>query len=138
MNKSLSVYCDGGSRGNPGLAACAFVVYNSSGEIIYEKGIPLGVATNNHAEYSAVLNALDWLRGSSWSDSDVTFYLDSLLVVNQMLGLYKIKDLNLKQLQSQISRLISENHLKITKYVHIPRSKNSRADFMVNLTLDNT
>ena len=58
---SLSIYCDGGARGNPGPAASAFIVKDSSGHEIFKQGFYLGVTTNNQAEYTAVIKALEWL-----------------------------------------------------------------------------
>jgi ribonuclease HI len=140
INNSLSIYCDGGSRGNPGEAAIGFVVKNSQDKIIYQEGEYIGKATNNVAEYTAVITALQWLINSQSNILisqylNIIFYLDSLLVVNQLNGLYKIKNASLRNLIITIRQL--ENQLKSNIiYQQIPRCKNYLADKLVNITLD--
>ena len=128
---TYQIFTDGGSRGNPGHAACAFVVYDSQNKLIHQASFLLGITTNNVAEYSAVLKSLDWIT----SESTVTFYLDSLLVVKQLRGEYKIKDPKLQELSKNILLKIENCKLKIS-FVHIPREKNTVADLLVNKTLD--
>lgn len=128
---TYQIFTDGGSRGNPGMASCAFVVYDSQNKLIHQAGFLLGITTNNVAEYSAVLKSLDWVA----SESTVTFYLDSLLVVKQLRGEYKIKDPKLQELSKTILLKIKNLKLKIM-FVHIPREKNIVADLLVNKTLD--
>lgn len=135
---NLSIFTDGGSRGNPGPAACAFVVLDSNQSPVYQQGFLLGVTTNNVAEYTAVLKALEWLiekSGHKTQDTKVDFYLDSLLVVQQLKGVYKIKDLKLQNLQVKIQSLIS-NLQSLISWSHIPREQNKKADLLVNQTLD--
>lgn len=132
---TLSIFCDGGSRGNPGPAACAFLIYNQA-KLLYQQGNYLGVATNNLAEYQAVLEALKHLSTVArtpqhFALSTTNFYLDSELVVKQLNGLYKIKDQNLKQKYLEIKKLQFA-----AKFFHIPRDKNFQADLLVNQTLD--
>lgn len=131
----LNIYCDGGSRGNPGPAASAFVVQTISGKQIFQLGRYLGIATNNQAEYDAVLSALNWLSINN-PQSEVVFYLDSLLVVSQLTGKYKIKNPDLKIKNLEIKHLISNFKLKILNFVYVPRTKNFSADLLVNKTLD--
>ena len=128
----MKIFCDGGSRGNPGPAACAFVVYGQNNQIIHREGKFLGIATNNEAEYSAVVLALSYLGNLSDLDN-LSFLLDSLLVVNQLNGLWKVKEPRLRELLMKVRGL--ENNRKIT-YAHIPRSQSSVADLLVNATLD--
>lgn len=133
----LTIFTDGGSRGNPGPSACAFIVYDGN-NLIYEQGFYLGVATNNIAEYTAVLKSIEWLEqdaGRRSQVAEVTFYLDSLLVVKQIKGEYKIKDAKLKAIYDQIILRIKNLKLKIS-FVHIPREKNTIADLLVNQTLN--
>src|SRR3989344_1466808 len=134
----LSVNCDGGARGNPGPGASAFILTTSSGQVLYQQGDYLGRVTNNQAEYAAVAFALDWIVNHNAKVQHMTFFLDSLLVVNQLKGQFKIKDPILKQkkteIEAQLSRLSELNTLTFT---HIPRSHNSAADLLVNQTLDN-
>lgn len=138
-DKSLSIYCDGGSRGNPGLAASAFVVYDANNKQFYQQGFFLGVITNNQAEYQAVIEALKWLSTINHEPTNqltINFYLDSQLVVNQINGVYKIKDPNLKIKYLEIKKLIACSKLPVANFVHILREKNSQADLLVNQTLD--
>ena len=134
-DKILNIYCDGGARGNPGPAASAFIVRDESGKILHQQGFYLGIATNNQAEYSAVLKALEWVSEKS-SNSEIIFYLDSLLVVNQLKGSFKVKDPILKNENLKIKKLISNFKLQISNFVYIPRSQNFLADKIVNETLD--
>ena len=134
----LTIFTDGGARGNPGPAALGVVVKNSQGEKITEFGQLIGRATNNVAEYQAVVAALLWLKENQQILTDVTgieFFLDSTLVVNQLNGKYKIKDLKLKNLIIKIKEL-EKNFSQKFFYHFIPRSKNHQADFLVNQTLD--
>jgi ribonuclease HI len=131
----LEIHTDGGSRGNPGPAASAFVV-SSSGQTLHEEHHFLGVTTNNQAEYQAVVMAIDWLAAHHPESAGIYFFMDSLLVVNQLKGLYKIKDPGLQIKAIHIHSVIkSHSAWKIT-FTHIPRAQNSRADFLVNQALD--
>lgn len=129
----MKVYCDGGARGNPGPAASAFIVKDESDCVVYQEAKKLGHATNNVAEYTAVKMALDWL--SQESPTMASFYLDSLLVVNQLNGIFKIKNETLGRIALKIKQL--ENKLGKVTYQHIPREKNKLADSLVNRALDN-
>lgn len=133
----IAVYTDGGSRGNPGPAASAFIIEDSQGKKIHEEGFYLGETTNNVAEYTAVLKAVEWLKKCSvfGVQCSVNFYLDSLLVVNQMAGKFKIKDPRLKDIYNKISFQISNLKSQI-KWNHIPREKNMLADALVNSVLN--
>lgn len=130
--ETVNIYCDGGARGNPGPAASSFVVKNQNGEVIYKQGKYLGVATNNVAEYRAVLMALNWLKEKKLS---AVIFLDSELVGRQLNGEYKIKNKNLIEFVLQIKKIEKEIAGSVT-YRNIPRSKNSMADLLVNETLD--
>jgi len=140
-NQSIgfSVFCDGGARGNPGPAASAYVILDDKDNVIYSHGNYLGHTTNNIAEYHAVLNSLLWLETHSYlneSCKEVRYYLDSLLVVNQIKGIYKVKNVDLKKINSEIRFKIEK--YKFIKFIleYIPRAKNSLADSLVNETLD--
>ena len=132
----FNVYCDGGARGNPGPAAAAFVVKDASGQVIHRQGTYLGIATNNQAEYQAVIESLKWLSTMNYELTTVNYYLDSQLVVNQLMGRFKIKDQTLKIKYLEIMKLIASHKLTIAGFAYIPRAQNSIADFQVNLTLD--
>lgn len=132
---NVVVYCDGGSRGNPGKSASAFVV-TIRGKVMHKGSVFLGVSTNNVAEYSAVILALKWLAENlSGVSKEVTFVLDSELVVRQLNGFYKVKNNKLKILFSTIKNI--EN--KITAHINyksVSREKNHLADLLVNQVLD--
>lgn len=136
--QTLQIFCDGGSRGNPGPAAYAFIVKDTWGKIIYREGNFLGVVTNNEAEYYGVLKAWEWLVKNSDKRSDFTvnFFLDSRLIVNQLNGLFKIKKSRLRELILKIKILEVEFKEKVF-YNLIPREKNNLADKIVNYVLDN-
>jgi ribonuclease HI len=132
--EELQVFCDGGSRGNPGPAACAYVVI-SSGHIIQEEGLYLGTTTNNQAEYQAVIESLKYLSSHPTSTNSIHYYLDSLLVVNQITNKFKVKDIGLQQKLNEVNHYLNGLSKKVS-FTYIPRENNSRADFIVNQTLD--
>ncbi len=133
---------DGGSRGNPGHSACAFVVCKTDNldsdfncDPFFQQGLYLGVKTNNEAEYLGVLSSLKWLKNQSELPTRVIYRLDSKLVVEQLSGRWKIKDPRMRILFQECRSLISELSFPI-EFHHIPREENSLADALVNQTLD--
>lgn len=145
IDGGITIHTDGGSRGNPGPTACAFVVEKNN-QIIFKGSKFLGKATNNIAEYSGVILALEKILSNKLianSYSLITFLLDSELVVKQLNGLYKVKDENLKKLFSEVKILVSRIDkqslpLRGKKIIfqHIPREKNKEADQLVNEEMD--
>jgi ribonuclease HI len=135
-NGGIIIHTDGGARGNPGPAACAFVA-EVSGKTICKKASFLGVTTNNCAEYQGVLLALKWLdeNRKNFPAGVVGFYLDSELVARQLSGKYKVKDKKLMELFIRAVSLSAKTGLKIN-YKNIPREENKLADFLVNEELD--
>lgn len=132
---NIIIHTDGGARGNPGPAASAFVAIRN-GEILQSEAIFLGNSTNNIAEYMGVLLALKWLEKNAQTlQTQITFLLDSELVVKQINGAYKIKNLRLKDLFLEIIKIIKSLNKKID-FKHIPREENKTADQLVNKTLD--
>lgn len=132
---STVIHSDGGARGNPGPAACAFVLEHD-GKLIIKKSKYLGTATNNFAEYQGVLLALDFLVTQNFARPEtIFFYLDSELVVKQLEGTYRIKNQVLGQMVLEIKKKIMLNNLKIF-FKYVPREKNKIADFLVNEELD--
>jgi len=129
---AVTIYADGGSRGNPGPSAAGYVMLNSRQEVIDEGGKYLGVTTNNPAEYYGVLLGLE--RAQQLGYKKVDFKLDSMLVVNQMKGIYKIKNRELWPLNITIRNLMT-NFDRVT-FTHVNRKFNQLADGMVNKTLD--
>lgn len=132
-NSSITIFSDGGARGNPGPAASSFVAF-SDNKIIHKESKFLGEATNNVAEYSAVILALEWL-GKQYTGVKVTYCLDSELVVKQLIGIYKIRDKKLMDLVIRIRHLQRKYNLGI-EWVHVMREKNAIADKLVNENLD--
>lgn len=130
----LNIFTDGGSRGNPGPSACAYVIYDSHQHLIAENGFKLGLGTNNQAEYLGVYYAYQYLiEHPQYLGATINFYLDSQLVVRQLSGQYKIKDLKLIEIFTKIKNF-QKNYQAF--YFHIPREKNQPADALVNKTLD--
>lgn len=133
-NQTVIVNTDGGARGNPGPAACSFIVSKNE-KVVFKNAFYLGIATNNIAEYTAVLKALEWLRENNYLDKNIIFKIDSELVVRQLNGLYKVKDANLKQIYDKI-KFLERNFLFKVSYNHVFREENFLADRLVNEELD--
>jgi ribonuclease HI len=127
-----TVYTDGAARGNPGPAAIGIVVEDDTGRSVYESSRTIGVRTNNEAEYLAFLAALQYLKESRVTEAD--FYLDSELVVRQLLGQYRVKEPRLQSLHAQATMLL--NAVPHRTIRHIPRARNARADELANEALD--
>lgn len=134
INTTLLIFTDGGSRGNPGPSAAAYVIYNNYKEILESGGSYIGITTNNQAEYTGVLLALKAARQFANEDDTILFNIDSMLVVNQMNGLYKIKNRELWPLNQQIREEMK--YFKEVRFVHVPREMNVAADTKVNEILD--
>lgn len=136
VNKSsdnaITIYTDGGSRGNPGPSAAGYVVLNNRQEVIAEGGEYLGITTNNQAEYQGVRLGLE--KALELGCKKVDFKLDSMLVVNQMKGYYKIKNRELWPINERI-RMLMTSFERVT-FTHVNREFNQLADGMVNKTLD--
>lgn len=137
--KHITIYTDGGSRGNPGKAAAGVVFCNEKGEVIKKFGEYLGDnLTNNEAEYQAVIFALKKFKavfGKAIAKvSEVEVRSDSELLVNQMNGKYKLENENIQKFFIEIWNLMID--FKGVKFKAIPREKNKEADAMVNETLD--
>lgn len=126
-----SVYTDGGARGNPGPAASGFVIYDG-GEIIAREGKYLGIATNNQAEYNAILLGLE--KAQDLKIMELDCFLDSELVVKQLKLEYKVKNKDLAAIFIKAWNLSKK--FKRIKFHHIPREKNKEADKLVNEILD--
>ncbi len=138
---TIYINTDGGSRGNPGPAAIGVVFSDADGIIIHNHKSCIGRATNNEAEYKAIIKALEILLQSKWfaenniAEKEVICRLDSQLVVEQINGNYKIKQDHIKLFIAQIRQMISQVHLNIS-FVHVPREENKLADKLVNQALD--
>jgi ribonuclease HI len=125
-------YIDGGARGNPGPAGFGVRVESAAGELIEEFAESIGVATNNVAEYRALLAALEWARRHGSRQLHVRS--DSLLLVQQMLGNYKVKHAGLQPLHAR-ARLLAHEIGAVT-FEHVGRASNAHADRLANTAMD--
>jgi ribonuclease HI len=128
----ITAYFDGGSRGNPGPAGWGAYIVNDDGTVLAELSGALGVATNNVAEYTGLIAALQWA-----ADNDVKALAvkgDSLLIVEQMRGNYKVKNEGLKPLHMKARMLVMQ--IGNVSFAHVPRDKNKDADRLSNVGMD--
>ena len=128
----LIVNVDGGARGNPGPAAIAAVVATPTGDVLEEVGQAIGPATNNVAEYRAVLLGIE--RATALGARQVELIGDSELIVRQVLGEYRVKDSDLRKLHAKV--LSALEGLERWSIRHVRRDDNAAADALVNRTLD--
>ena len=130
---NLIIEADGGSRGNPGLAGSgACVIDADSGQVILEVSKFIGIATNNVAEYIALVAGLEGAYGLN-PDARILVRMDSKLVIEQMAGRWKIKHPDMQQLGARVQSLVSG---KRVRWQWIPREENSRADALANKAMD--
>ena len=127
-----TLYTDGGARGNPGPAAFAYVLEAEDGTVLDSRGERIGVATNNVAEYRALVAGLE--RALELAIPEVEVVSDSELLVKQMRGEYRVKNEALRDLSSQASRLA--RRFGKVEYRHVTREHNELADRLVNEALD--
>jgi ribonuclease HI len=128
----LVAYIDGGARGNPGPAGYGVRVEQSDGTLIQEFHESIGVATNNVAEYRGLLAALEWARAHDCRALHVRS--DSLLLVEQMRGRYKVKNAGLQPLHAK-ARLLAHEIGRVT-FEHVGRALNEHADRLANTAMD--
>lgn len=127
----VNIYTDGGSRGNPGEAGIGYC-FEKENEIIYEYARPIGISTNNVAEYTAVLEAI--IKAKKMNFLEINIFLDSQLVERQLNGYYSVKSEDLKEIYEKIKK--ETNELKSFTITHIKRNLNKNADRLVNISLD--
>jgi ribonuclease HI len=130
--KKAVAFSDGGSRGNPGKAACAVVLFDDSGNELLRRAKGLGRATNNQAEYEGAIFALE-LAGQLGAKK-LEIKMDSELVVRQLEGTYKVRNVGLKPYYARACGLVDE--FQSVAVTHIPRAQNKLADKLVNACLD--
>jgi len=128
----VKLYSDGGSRGNPGPSASGYVLLDEHDKLLADEGAYVGVTTNNQAEYMALQLGLE--AALKLGAREVDCYLDSLLVVNQMRGIFKIKNRDLWPVHDAIKELLPK--FKRVHFTHVPREHNKLADAAVNRALD--
>lgn len=128
----ITAYFDGGARSNPGPAGYGVYIVDDQGAVLAELHGSLGNTTNNIAEYNGLIAALTWAV-----DHDVnaiTIKGDSLLIIEQMRGNYKVKNEGLKPLHMQARMLVMQ--IGNVKFEHVPREKNKDADRLSNVGMD--
>jgi len=133
MNKELTIYTDGGSRGNPGPAAIGYVIQENNGQEVETGSKFIGIKTNNEAEYMALISALK--QAIKLKANTVNVYADSELIIKQLKKEYRVKQPHLKILLETVEKLTVKLN-KVT-FTHIKREFNKEADLLVNQALDN-
>ena len=128
----LTVNVDGGARGNPGPAAVGVVVRDADGEILQERGEKIGRATNNVAEYRALLLGIE--LAATLGASELELIGDSELIVRQVEGRYKVKDATMKELHAEVKAALRA--FESWSIRHVRRERNADADRLVNEVLD--
>ena len=126
----LKIYTDGGSKGNPGPSSIGGVGY-IDGKKVFEFNKSIGIATNNDAEYQALIKALEQILNIKSQILKIEFYSDSRLMVNQVKGLFKVKNGKIREYILKIRSLEQEINLPITYHL-ISREQNIEADRLVN------
>jgi len=131
---TLNVFTDGGAVNNPGPAAYAFVVY-SDNKLLFRFSEKIGFATNNFAEYTALLKSLEWIKSNKGDKiTNVVILSDSRLMVNQVNGFFKVKSPDIRGFILKIRILEQEIELPVV-YKNIPREQNRLADSLVKNAL---
>lgn len=130
--EEVKIFADGGSRGNPGPSASGFVITDMEDTVLVDKGVYLGITTNNQAEYTALKISLEEALKMGVREAHV--YMDSLLVVNQVKGIFKVKNRDLWPIHDAIKGLTAK--FKKIEFSHVPREFNKLADAAVNRALD--
>lgn len=128
----VTAYCDGGSRGNPGPAGYGVFIEDADGGKLAELSEYLGKTTNNVAEYSALLAALEWVL--KLGHGRLRVVADSELLVKQIQGRYKVNSTDLRPLYDEAKRRIAR--LDAFRIEHVLRGKNQKADRLANLAMD--
>jgi len=128
----VTVNVDGGARGNPGPAAIGVVLRNGDGSVLEEVGETIGEATNNVAEYRALLRGIELAAGRG--AEEIELIGDSELVVRQVEGRYKVKNAGMKELHEEVKRAL--RGFDSWKIRHVRRAENADADRLVNEALD--
>jgi ribonuclease HI len=124
MARRVTIYTDGSAQPNPGPAGIGFVILDESGAIIFEASHSIGYATNNQAEYKAVIKGLE--EAARLRAEHIEVRADSELLVKQLSGEYRVKNAALKPLFQQIQRLMKS--FQSFNIIHIPREQNKAAD----------
>ncbi len=132
MQKKLTIFSDGGARGNPGPAAIGVIIKDENDKIVARFGEYLGEQTNNYAEYMALISGLE--AALDMRTQEVICYVDSKLVAEQLNQRWKVKEPTLQKLFVKAYNLMQK--FKSVKIFHTYREKNKEADQLVNKVLD--
>jgi ribonuclease HI len=130
--RAIRLFTDGAARGNPGPAGLGLVIEDAEGMRLWGGCRYIGTATNNQAEYQAVIEGLR--KAAEWNPDRLEVYLDSQLVVEQLAGRYRVKNADLRPLHSQAQALLAS--FPEFTVVHVPREKNRGADALANRAID--
>ncbi len=130
--KNAVIYADGASRGNPGPAAIGAIIKDERGRLITSISQRIGRATNNQAEYRAIITALE--KAIELGAKQVDISLDSQLVIRQINGEYRVKNAALKPLYQQVKQLL--NSLEGFTVTRVPREQNTEADHLANIAFN--
>ena len=134
MSSKAFIYSDGGARGNPGPAAFGYLICDAKGEEMCEHAETIGATTNNVAEYTGVIRALE--RAAELGVKDISFFTDSELVQRQLTGVYRVKTPHIQDLYRKV--LEQQKKFERVTYQHVPRTheKIRQVDALVNQALD--
>ena len=130
--RTLRLFTDGAARGNPGPAGLGLVIEDADGMRLWGGCRYIGTATNNRAEYLALIEGLR--KAAEWTPDRLEVYLDSQLVVEQLAGRYRVKNADLRPLHDEALALLSG--FRDSAVVHVPREKNRGADALANRAID--
>jgi ribonuclease HI len=128
----VKIFSDGGSRGNPGPSACGFVILDMEDNVLVDRGLYMGITTNNQAEYNGLKMALEECQ--KLGVKRIHSYMDSMLVVNQMKGIFKVKNRELWPMHDAAVKLVQG--FEQVEFDHVPREFNKLADAAVNKAMD--
>ena len=132
VSQEVKIFSDGGSRGNPGPSACGYAILDMQDTLIEQKGVYMGITTNNQAEYNGLKLALEECQ--KLGVKRVHAYMDSMLVANQMKGIFKVKNRELWPMHDAVAKLVQG--FEHVSFQHVPREFNKLADAAVNKAMD--
>lgn len=132
MSKTVTIFTDGGARGNPGPAGSGAVVLSPEGDVLLELKRFLGTETNNVAEYTAIVMGLEGAR--ELCATVVNVYMDSELAVRQLNGIYRVRNARLMKFYLEVQELV--RHFERVTFTHVRRERNKHADRLVNQAID--
>lgn len=130
--KTYTCYVDGASRGNPGPAGIGIVIFDATGKIVAQVNKYIGIVTNNVAEYQALILALDTCL--KFTTETVKIFIDSELILKQVKGIFRVREMHLKQLLNDVISRMSK--FNCVEFKYIPRNKNKLADKLANVAIN--